>query len=77
MSYLALFPALAEDLPVVAVAGVLQAEQAPVAQPRVGGVWIQDAQAHHPLPPWHHGCLAALGRPSCRPPPLCLFGLHH
>lgn len=40
LSHLALFPALSEDLPVVGVGGVLQAEQASVTEPGVGGVRV-------------------------------------
>lgn len=49
-SYLSLLPALTEDLPVIAVTGVLEAEESSVTEPRVGGVGVQHAEAHHPVP---------------------------
>lgn len=74
--YLSLLPALSEDLPVVAVAGVLQAEEPPVAQPRVRRVRLQHAQPHHAvLARPQRAQLAALR--AARPPALRLLGLHH
>lgn len=47
--YLALFPTLPEDLPVVFVAGVVETQKSPIAEPGVRGMGIQHIQPHHHL----------------------------
>lgn len=75
-AYLSLLPTLPENLPVVAVAGVLQAKESPVTEPGVGGVRFQNTETHYPIfTSPHHTKFSTFRGPGAAA--FCLFGLHH
>lgn len=46
-SYLTLLPTLSEDLPVVAVTGILQTEESSITEPGMGRVRFQNTETHY------------------------------